>query len=67
MAKIADADKMRTSKLESAWVKAVWAGRVYKSNEHLLSTTKGCIRSRVVRRIPHGNQADYHAEVQGLQ
>ena len=36
------------------------------SNEHLLLTTKGCIRSRVVRRIPDGNQASYHAEVQGL-
>ena len=60
MAKIADADKMR------AWVKAVWVGRVDKSNEHLLLTTKGCIRSRVVRRIPDGNQASYHAEVQGL-
>ena len=37
-----------------------------RSNEHLLLTTKGCIRSRVVRRIPDGNQASYHAEVQGL-
>ena len=27
---------------------------------------KGCIRSRVVRRIPDGNQASHHAEVQGL-
>ena len=66
MAKIADADKMRASKLDSAWVKAVWVGRVDRSNEHLLLTTKGCIRSRVVRRIPDGNQASYHAEVQGL-
>ena len=39
---------------------------VDKLNEHLLLTTKGCIRSRVVRRIPDGNQASYHAEVQGL-
>ena len=66
MAKIADADKMRTGKLDSAWVKAVWVVRVDRSNEHLLLTTKGCIRSRVVRRIPDGNQASYHAEVQGL-
>ena len=66
MAKIADADKMRASKLDSAWVKAVWVGCVDKSNEHLLLTRKGCIRSRVVRRIPDGNQASYHAEVQGL-
>ena len=66
MAKIADADKMRGGKLDSAWVKAVWVGRVDRSNEHLLLTTKGCIRSRVVRRIPDGNQASYHAEVQGL-
>ena len=66
MAKIADADKMRASKLDSVWVKAVWVGRVDRSNEHLLLTTKGCIRSRVVRRIPDGNQASYHAEVQGL-
>ena len=66
MAKIADADKMRAGKLDSAWVKAVWVGRVDRSNEHLLLTTKGCIRSRVVRRIPDGNQASYHAEVQGL-
>ena len=66
MAKIADADKMRAGKLNSAWVKAVWVGRVDRSNEHLLLTTKGCIRSRVVRRIPDGNQASYHAEVQGL-
>ena len=66
MAKIADADKMRAGKLDSAWVKAVWVGRVDKSNEHLLLTTKGCTRSRVVRRIPDGNQASYHAEVQGL-
>ena len=65
MAKIADADKMRAGKLDSAWVKAVWVGRVDRSNEHLL-TTKGCIRSRVVRRIPDGNQASYHAEVQGF-
>ena len=66
MAKIADADKMRAGKLDSAWVKAVCVGRVDRSNEHLLLTTKGCIRSRVVRRIPDGNQASYHAEVQGL-
>ena len=66
MAKIADADKMRTGKLDSAWVKVVWVGRVDRSNEHLLLTTKGCIRSRVVRRNPDGNQASYHAEVQGL-
>ena len=66
MAKIADADKMRAGKLDSAWVKAVWVGRVDRSNEHLLLTTKGCIRSRVVRRIPYCNQASYHAEVQGL-
>ena len=66
MAKIADADKMRAGKLDSAWVKAVWVGRVDRSNEHLLLTTKGCIRSRVVRRIPDGNQASYHAEVEGL-
>ena len=66
MAKIADADKMRAGNLDSAWVKAVWVGRVDRSNEHLLLTTKGCIRSRVVRRIPDGNRASYHAEVQGL-
>ena len=66
MAKIADADKMRAGKLDSAWVKAVWVGRVDKSSEHLLLTTKGSIRSRVVRRIPDGNQSSYHAEVQGL-
>ena len=66
MARIADADKMRAGKLDSAWVKAVWVGRVDRSNEHLLLTTKGCIRSRVVRRIPDGNHASYHAEVQGL-
>ena len=57
---------MRAGKLDSAWVQAVWVGRVDRSNEHLLLTTKGCIRSRVVRRIPDGNQASYHAEVQGL-
>ena len=56
MAKIADADKMRAGKLDSAWVKAVCVGRVDKSNEHLLLTTNGCIRSRVVRRIPDGNR-----------
>ena len=44
MAKIADADKKRAGKLDSAWVKAVWVGRVDKSNEHMLLTTKGCIR-----------------------
>ena len=66
MAKIADADKLRAGKLDSEWVKAVWVGRVDKSNEHLLLTTKGCIRSRVARRIPDGNQASYHAEVKGL-
>ena len=66
MAKIADGDKMRAGKLDSAWVKAVWVGRVDRSNEHLLLTTKGCIKSRVVRRIPDGNQASFHAEVQGL-
>ena len=55
MAKIADADKLRAGKLDSAWVKAVWVGRVDKSNEHLLLTALGCIMSRVVRRIPDGN------------
>ena len=62
MAKIADADKMRAGKLDSAWVKAVWVGRVDRSNEHLLLTTKGCIRSRVVRRIPNDNQASRDVE-----
>ena len=46
--------------------KAVWVGRVDRSNEHLLLTTKECIRSRVERRIPDGNHASYHAKVQGL-
>ena len=58
MAKIADADKMRAGKLDSACVKAVWVGRVDRSNQHLLCDE--------VRRIPDGNQASYHAEVQGL-
>ena len=40
MAKIADGDKLRAGKLDSAWVKAVWVGRVDKSNEHLLLTTR---------------------------
>ena len=62
MAKSADADKIRAGRLDSAWVKAVWVGREDRSNEHLLLTTKGCFRSRVVRRIPDGNQASYHAE-----
>ena len=66
MAKTGDADNMRAGKLDSAWVKAVWVGRVDRSNAYLLLTTKGCIRSRVMRRIPDGNQATYHAEVQGL-
>ena len=66
MAKIADADKMRAGKLDNAWVKTVWVGRVDRSNEHLLLTTKGCIRSRVVRRIPDGDQTSFPAEVQGL-
>ena len=57
---------MKAGKLNSAWVKAVWVGRVDKWNGHLLLTTKGCIRSSVVRRIPDGNQAGYHAEVHGL-
>ena len=65
MAKIADGDKLRAGKLDSTWVIAVWVGRVDKSNEHLL-LTKGCIRFRVVRRIPDGNQASYHAEAMGL-
>ena len=62
----ADADKMRAGKLDSAWVNAVWVGRVDRSNEQQLLTTKGCNRSRMVRRIPDGNQASYQAEVQGL-
>ena len=66
MAKIADADKLRAGKLDSEWVKPVWVARGDKSNEHLLLTTKGCIRSRVVRRIPDGNQVSYHAELKGL-
>ena len=66
MAKIADGDKFRAGKLDSTWVKAVWVGRVDKSNEYLLLTTKGCIRSRVVRRIPDGDQASYHDEVKEL-
>ena len=66
MATIADGDKLRAGKLDSAWVKAVWAGPVDKSNEHLLLTAKGCIRSRVVRRVPDGNKASYHAEVKEL-
>ena len=66
MAKIADADKLRAGKLDSAWVKAVWVGRVDKSNEHLLLTTKGCVGFTVVRRIPDGSQASYHAEVTRL-
>ena len=69
MAKIVDGDKLRAGKLDSAWVKAVWVGRVDTSSEHLLLTAEGCIRSirsRVVRHIPDGNQASYHAEVQEL-
>ena len=66
MEKIADANKTRAGKLDRAWVKAVWVGRVDRSNEQLLLTTKGCNKSRMVRRIPDGNQASYQAEVSGL-
>ena len=66
MEKIAVGDKLRAGELDSTWVKAVWVGRVDQSNEHLLLTRKGCIRSRDVRRIPDGNQASHHAEVMGL-
>ena len=66
MAMIADADKLRAGKLDSAWVKAVWVGRVDKSNEHLLLMRKGCVRSRVVSRIPDGNQSSSYVEEQGL-
>ena len=52
MAKIADVAKMRAGKLDSAWVKAVWVGRVDKSNEHLLLTTNGCIHETHSRRQP---------------
>ena len=41
MAKIADAERMRAGKLDSAWVKAVWVGRVHRSNEE---------RTRKIRR-----------------
>ena len=56
MEKIADADKMRAGILDSAWAKTVWVGRVDRSNERLVMTTKCCIRSTKVRRIPDGNQ-----------
>ena len=52
MAKIADVAKMRAGKLGNAWVKAVWEGRVDKSKEHLLLTTKGCIHETHSRRQP---------------
>ena len=42
MAKIADADKMREAKLDSAWVKAVWVGRVDKSNDEVLHQVQSC-------------------------
>ena len=48
--KIADADKMRTSKLDSAWVKAVWAGHQVQSGE------------THSKRQPN----EYHVEVQRL-
>ena len=60
MVKTAEGDKLRAGKLDSAWVKAVWVGRVDKSSEYLLLTAKSCIRSRVVRRIPDDNQASCH-------
>ena len=54
---------MRAGKSDSAWVRAVWVGRVDRSNEHLLLTTKGCISGETHSRR---QQASYHAEVQRL-
>ena len=47
-------DKLRTGQAGQYMGQSV--GRVDRSNEHVLLTTKGCIRSRVVWRIPDGRR-----------
>ena len=66
MAKIAHADKMRAGKLDSAWVKEVWVGRVDRSNEHLLLTTKGLRQVQSGETHSRRQPSKLHAEVQGL-
>ena len=37
-------------KLESAWLEGVWLGRDSKTDEHLIETPKGIVRSRALKR-----------------
>ena len=63
MAKVADADKDASRHVGQCLGQSGLGRPCGQVEEHLLLTTKGCIRSRVVRRIPDGIQAGYHAEV----
>jgi hypothetical protein len=40
------------SKLDSVWLRAVWVGKTDRSDERVLLTEKGPMRTRTVKRIP---------------
>jgi hypothetical protein len=46
------------AKLELAWTPGVWLGRTTDSNEHLVGTANGVLRTRTVRRRPKDKRFD---------
>ena len=49
---------IRACKLDSLWVKGVWVGRAESTDEHVLLTPKGVLRTRTVRRLPEPDNFD---------
>ena len=39
-------------KMSNVWIKGVWVGRTENSDEHLLLTPRGVMRTKMVRRLP---------------
>lgn len=46
------------AKLTSRWIKSVWVGRTWESDEHIGVTPEGRVLSRSCRRMPSGEQWD---------
>lgn len=50
--------KKRMQNGDSKWEKAIWLGKTYESDEHLLGTAEGVFTANTMRRFEKGNQVD---------
>eukprot|EP00969_Alexandrium_andersonii_P267393 11816494-Alexandrium_andersonii.AAC.1 len=57
MVKVASG-KTRGRKLTGSWMRGVWRGKAELNDAHLVSTDKGVVAARTIRRLPSGTRVN---------